>query len=839
MRLTLFFMFSLLFVFCLYQAEAVDVTIPDGNLEAALRDALGKPTGPITDTDLATLTIFDADYEDIADLTGLNWCVNLTSLDVSDNFISDISPLAALTNLTWLDLNDNPLSDISPLAGLTNLTWLDLNDNPLSDISPLAGLTNLTWLDLNDNLLSDISPLAGLTNLTWLNLNYNPLSDISPLAGLTNLTWLDLNENPIFDISSLAGLTNLVYLSLEEIYATDISSIATLTNLTTLHLRGLFTDISVVSNLTSLTIIDLGGPFTDISVVSWSSLPDLVWLELHGEFTDISIVSNLTDLTRLELWGNFTNISAVENLTDLTQLELGGNFTDISAVADLTKLTWLSLPDNNISNISALANLTALIELDLEENLISDISVLQNLTNLEQLELEENNIRDISPLANNTGFGENDDIRLDENPLNDDALLIHIPALEGRGVDVDYDDDHDEYPPSVEELTVTLGTVERQIKLEWENPDEQVTGYIVRYGTEDVDEDTWGTSQDVAGEPVPGPPGGVETMYVTVPLSGVVYHFGVRTEDADSDRSSLEDIESEDIRSSVYLYEGWNNIAFIADTVMPVEDVIDSISDQYVSMWRYKSDTGEWLMNLTGDVAIFTNMTDVNPGYGYWLNVNAGCLWDYGEGTLASPAKSDPRPPFVLYGKTYSQDTTDTSQVLQQGNVLLKIGTDEVDRYALGSNAAYSDYYVIEIPVDGRFREGDSAQLFVNGMSDEKSPVTIGGIGTLERHDIYYTDRPRISKLLQNYPNPFNPETWVPYQLRKGSNVTIRIYSVSGELVRDLSLGSKDTGVYFSKERAAYWDGRNQAGEEVASGIYFYSIQAGEFMATKKMIIAR
>lgn len=94
-------------------------------------------------------------------------------------------------------------------------------------------------------------------------------------------------------------------------------------------------------------------------------------------------------------------------------------------------------------------------------------------------------------------------------------------------------------------------------------------------------------------------------------------------------------------------------------------------------------------------------------------------------------------------------------------------------------------------------------------------------------------------ELYQNYPNPFNPETWIPYQLGSDSEVTIRVYDLSGRLVRTLDLGHKPADFYSAKDKAAHWDGANEASEEMASGIYFYTIEAGDFTATKKMIIAR
>ena len=90
-----------------------------------------------------------------------------------------------------------------------------------------------------------------------------------------------------------------------------------------------------------------------------------------------------------------------------------------------------------------------------------------------------------------------------------------------------------------------------------------------------------------------------------------------------------------------------------------------------------------------------------------------------------------------------------------------------------------------------------------------------------------------------NYPNPFNPETWIPYQLAAPAEVTLTIYEMNGQLVRRLAVGHQAAGMYQSRSRAAYWDGRNQRGESIASGLYFYTLRAGEFTATRKMLIRK
>ena len=98
---------------------------------------------------------------------------------------------------------------------------------------------------------------------------------------------------------------------------------------------------------------------------------------------------------------------------------------------------------------------------------------------------------------------------------------------------------------------------------------------------------------------------------------------------------------------------------------------------------------------------------------------------------------------------------------------------------------------------------------------------------------------PKETLLLANYPNPFNPETWIPYQLSKPAAVMITIYAANGHAIRQLALGHQPAGIYQSRSRAAYWDGRNAVGEPVASGLYFYTLTAGDFSATRKMLIRK
>lgn len=122
-------------------------------------------------------------------------------------------------------------------------------------------------------------------------------------------------------------------------------------------------------------------------------------------------------------------------------------------------------------------------------------------------------------------------------------------------------------------------------------------------------------------------------------------------------------------------------------------------------------------------------------------------------------------------------------------------------------------------------------------LENDGSSVFQQGIVNLER--LLASLIPRETALLANYPNPFNPETWIPYQLAKPAEVNVSIYAADGKLIRTLALGHQAAGVYHNRNRAAYWDGKNALGESVASGVYFYTLIAGDFTATRRMLILK
>ena len=118
-----------------------------------------------------------------------------------------------------------------------------------------------------------------------------------------------------------------------------------------------------------------------------------------------------------------------------------------------------------------------------------------------------------------------------------------------------------------------------------------------------------------------------------------------------------------------------------------------------------------------------------------------------------------------------------------------------------------------------------------------RDPIVKRGFLVLEQLLISLT--PKETELLANYPNPFNPETWIPYRLAEDAFVTLIIYDGAGQVVRTLDVGHRIAAVYESRSKAIYWDGRNDVGERVASGVYFYHLSAGDYSATRRMVILK
>ena len=156
---------------------------------------------------------------------------------------------------------------------------------------------------------------------------------------------------------------------------------------------------------------------------------------------------------------------------------------------------------------------------------------------------------------------------------------------------------------------------------------------------------------------------------------------------------------------------------------------------------------------------------------------------------------------------------------------------------------------ISHLPIPGFTCLSQNGSVLVSRDFDYTGQYLVWDIKNL-LSDLHYSIEPHGKKLvtlgqvkqnqlLQNFPNPFNPETWIPFHLANESDVVIRIYTPSGKLVRSISPRKMSAGDYSSQSKAVHWDGHNDEGEPVSSGIYFYTIDAGEFSDTRKMLILK
>ena len=236
---------------------------------------------------------------------------------------------------------------------------------------------------------------------------------------------------------------------------------------------------------------------------------------------------------------------------------------------------------------------------------------------------------------------------------------------------------------------------------------------------------------------------------------------------------------------------------------------------------------------------------------GYIVNVPTTRNFSFVGAPWADPADTAPGAPpltaetlneawaFVVSGRLEGRPAQDGYKVVVRNMRTNAVFTAPVEgSYFAAATADLSRRSVVEA--------GDAMELRVVGpdgnvesqtfrfevtsehLANAILPVRLYGVGT-----------PSQNRLLQNYPNPFNPETWIPYQLAEGSEVSISIYDSAGRLVRSLSLGYQPAGFYNSRGQAAYWDGRNAGGERVASGVYFYQLKTPSFRQARRLLILK
>ena len=834
------------------QKPGTVVHIPDPNLRAAIAESLGKnPNAPITAEEMERLSRLDVPNRGIRDLTGLQFATNLNRLVLRENQISGLSSIAGLIELRELFLTTPFVSDISPLQNLKNLTKLGLYDTPVSDISPLQNLKNLTHLTLTDTLVSDIFPLQNLKSLTHLWLYGTPIDHLSPLTGLTNLEYLAFERNKVSDLSPVAGLINLKRI---RTWGNPVS------------------DLSPLAGLTKLETVDICG----------------------GNISDLTHLASLAGLKELYLVKNgISDISPLAGLIGLNRLNLSeNNILDISALAGLTQLKWLRVDNNEISDLSPLdglrENITLVwfnnpafpkggpkiegpwlwvVLLDTEFDFDSSTDLLSEASGGTVTEVE------VATHGATEGKSVGDSVwapyRLPPTGRNnikemlkrsiDDSVIYGTVSL---------------HSPREQETTIYVGGVREQ-KV-WLN------GTLIhqrrRYagGNNDYTDFFPVTLQQgrnvllvvvhTEGNGFFGFEPGTE---YTVANPGVGYAFS-KTPIHTDDTFTL-DIGAED----VFDLAGWQFDITFDPAILEAINVSE----------------GDFLK--TGGGTTFFQSGSIDNATGKITGLNAARLSTQGvsgTGTLLQvtfKAKSAGETELALQNFQFGSVTGDsipagphevrftvaeglpTGDVNRDGVVsildLILVAQQLGKRVSAGSPVDVNRDGIVSILDLIRVAQGiagsPAAPVALNPdligavgtesidaamieawiararLEDDGSFAFKEGIENLE--NLLASLIPEETALLHNYPNPFNPETWIPYQLAESAEVTLTIYDMNGELIRRLAVGHQAAGMYKNRSRAVYWDGRNQLGESVASGLYFYTLTAGGFTATRRMLILK
>ena len=864
------------------------VDIPDSNLRTAIEKALGKASGvTITTEDMKHLPQLIAPNASITDLTGLEGATNLTLLELGNNFISDLSPLKGLTNLVRLELHNNSISDISPLKGLTNLKYLLLDNNSISDISPLKGLTNLVRLELHNNSISDISPLKGLTNLKYLLLDNNSISDISPLKGLTNLRRLELHNNSISDISPLVANTGLGPGDVIIVNGNPLNNASINTHIPTLISRGVRVDFDKLvdipdSNLRT-AIEKALGKASGVTITTEDMANLTVLSALFANISDLTGLEHATNLTLLTLSDNsISDISPLAGLNNLAELYLSDNsISDISPLAGLNNLIWLELHNNSISDLSPLKGLNNLISLELSDNSISDISPLAGLNNLRilglsgnsisdispvaglinliELSLENNSISDISPLVANAGLGSGNTVSVSENPLNHASINTHIPALQSRGVEVYFDALEPATPEYLLSIPAGISLIHVPLKVtEVDGVAQTIESVADLYdalggaskvfflATHDSQTQEWAGYFGPADKGTPVDKGLTDDMGI---LANMIAPASVHLSGNPLGTNGT---------STITLNPEFNVVG------LPLRDSsINRVSD-LLALDGIRDNVHAILFTDNGDFKLVIQATDpsnipIVGGQAFMLYAQraetvtiSGDGWTNISGTAAAPSMAltgievgDTTPVLGLRGAVVDEGTG----VNQVGlRVTVKnLSTRRAVAAVTGPDEAGYRLTVVDIETGRAAQIGDVLEISAQspnpfiGVKPLRYTVTTEDVkqSLIQLPELVAYEIPAETELLHNYPNPFNPETWIPYRLAEDAFVTLTIYDQTGQVVRTIDVGHQIASVYESRSKAIYWDGRNGLGEQVASGVYFYHLSAGDYSATRKMLILK
>ena len=472
----------------------------------------------------------------------------------------------------------------------------------------------------------------------------------------------------------------------------------------------------------------------------------------EADIRDLTGLEHATNLVYLDFWkSSVSDLSPVAGLANLIHLGFASNnaISDVSALAGLTNLTALWVNGNSISDISPLAGLKSLTRLGLSNNSISDISALAGLTNLTLLKLDNNSISDLSPLVANTGLGSRTEINVKGNPLSYLSIHTHIPALQSRGVTVEFDN---QAHPAI--LKISGDNQKGASSAPLSQP------FIVE-------------AQDGNGSALAG----VSVRFAVTAGGGTLSTTITRTDENGRAQSTLTlgpNLGTNTVEVSAAGIESPVTFHAISDTESPpIEaDINNDSSVNILDLILIASDLGNTGTNLAADV----------NGDGVISILDLVLVAGMFDGAAAAPS-AQPQVPETL----------------------------------------------MAVEVQGWLIDARALQV--------RDPIMKRGFLVLEQLLVALT--PKETELLSNYPNPFNPETWIPYRLAEDAFVTLTIYDLNGQVVRTLDVGHRIASAYENRSKAIHWDGRNEVGERVASGVYFYTLAAGEYSATRRMLIIK
>ena len=656
-------------------------------------------------------------------------------------------------------------------------------------------MATLTRFEAHNADIRDLTGLEFAANLEEIRCNNNLLSDLSPLTDLVNLRIIELRDNAISDLSPIAGLINLEWLIFTRNSISDLSPIEGLINLFGLAVEdNLISDLSPISGLIKL---------------------ERIWLHENPPI-DLSPVEGLISLRTLHSWGT-PIISGLSTLTKLPKLQIidicGGDLSDLSALEGMTGLKELYLVGNEITDISPLATLTGLTRLSLKHNEILDISPLAALTNLTFIDLEDNEILDFSPVdALPAGVS----IIRHNNP----GFAPAAPKIEGPWLWV--------IAPTDDMSGSEAAASGRD--------------FLAEVSDGEVTELRIATEGAVAGEPVG------DKIWTVGKLSR-------RGENNINDMVNAAALGLGDINHHV----AYGSI------------VVESLSQQRTKMFVGSGDAVKVWLNgvLVHDEPVDRDADDYQEDFPVTLEEGSNILLVAvyeGEGWWSGFFGFDANAEFTVYlpGPSFVLDTPRIADINGDGKVSIldlilvardfgrnKLINPRTDINGDGK-VNISDLTLVARSMDAEMGNAGPSAVAMNGtispaviqswiaqaqIENDGSLVYQQGITNLQR--LLEMLRPERTVLLANYPNPFNPETWIPYHLAEPADVSVNIYAADGGLVRTLVLGHQAAGIYENRTRAVYWDGRNEVGESVASGVYFYRLTAGDFTATRRMLIRK